>query len=454
MSAIVAIVGRPNVGKSTLFNRIVGKRVSIESQIAGTTRDRIFQTCDIEDLKVTFVDTGGIEYGKKENIENDIQSQAKLGIADAHLIYFVLDATQELTQDDFAAADILRKSEKDVILILNKCDNEAIKENMYNFYELGFEEFILTSAIHNRGVEEIIHKTYTTLQKQGFTPSTKQQTEDQPLAVSILGRPNVGKSSLVNALFGKEKVIVSDVAGTTRDATDTKITYQQNPITLIDTAGLRRRGKIEKGIEKFSMLRCMRSIIRSDICVLMINYEEGICKQDQHIAEFILKESKGLILVVNKCDLMEDPEKNRPRFLNYLQRKFTFIPWVSVVFVSAKERKNIFKILEIAQEIATERHKRIRTSELNEFIKAATYKHLPSGYGRTPHKILYVSQTGTNPPEFTFIMNNPEGLHFSYKRYLENEIRKNYGYEGTVIDMIFRKRKRRDLKKGIIEPEA
>lgn len=453
MSAVIAIVGRPNVGKSTLFNRIAKKRIAITSDVAGTTRDRIMQATQLQDLDVNIVDTGGLESETETNIENDVQSQAKIGIADANLILFVVDGTQEPTLDDFLAADILRKSNKEVILVVNKCDNQKIEQLAFNFYELGFDDPITISAAHKIGIDQLLDRAHDSLKKQGFTKKTKEKSPEEPLAISILGRPNVGKSSLVNALCGKNKVIVSDVAGTTRDATDTVISYHQKPITLIDTAGIRRRGKIEKGIERFSIIRCFDCIDRSDVCVLVIDYNEGISKQDMHILEFILNKNKGLILVVNKCDLMEDPEEDRKRFSRYLGRKFTFIPWTSVIFISAKERKNIQKIFDISQEILIERQKRVSTGEFNSFLKKVTHKHLPSGNHKTPPKILYAAQTGINPPQFTFIMNDPQLLHFSYRRYLENEIRKEYGFNGTGIDMIFRKRKRRDLKKGIATAE-
>jgi len=447
MSAIIAIVGRPNVGKSTLFNRILRKRVAITSEVAGTTRDRIIQQITLEGLNITLVDTGGLEYGKKENIEADIQSQAKLGIEDASIIYFVLDATEEITRDDFLAANLLRKSKKEVILILNKCDNQNIEQLAFNFYELGFDNPITISAAHNSGIDKVLKETTKKLKEMGYAPTKKEKNEDKSIAISILGRPNAGKSSLVNALCGKEKIIVSDIAGTTRDATDTHILYEKQKINLIDTAGIRRRGKIEKGIERFSIMRCLDSINRSDVCVLLLNYEGRISKQDCHIAEFILNEGKGLILAVNKCDLMEEVDEDRAFYTRIISRKFSFIPWASLIFVSAKDRKNIKKILEISIEISKERKKRIRTPEFNDFLQKITHKHLPSGTGKHQPKIYYATQTGINPPEFTFFMNDPERLHFSYRRYIENEIRKEYGFNGTAVNLIFKKRPQKEKKK-------
>lgn len=442
MSAVIAIVGRPNVGKSTLFNRIVGKRVAITSQVAGTTRDRIIQTIKLENLDVLLVDTGGLEDGKKENIEADMQAQARIGIADANIILFVLDASQELTNDDFLAAELLRKSQKEVILVINKCDNRNIEQLAYNFYELGFAEPLTVSAIHNQGTDKIISKCIKTLKKQGFTPKKTSPTDQQKnnLKVSILGRPNAGKSSLVNAFCGKEKVIVSDVAGTTRDSTDTVVQFEEEPVTLIDTAGIRRRGKIEKGIEKYSIIRCINSIERSDVGILLLDYSARIAKQDCHIAQYILNAHKGLIIVVNKCDLMEDPEHDRVHFINLIRRKFSFIPWAAVVFVSALDRKNIHQIFRIAKDIKRERTKRIQTSEFNNFLQKITHKHLPSGKGKQPPKVLYGTQTDINPPQFTIFVNDPEKLHFSYPRYIENQIRKNYGFDGTALEINIKKR--------------
>lgn len=443
MQPLIAIVGRPNVGKSTLFNRLIGKRLAVISKEAGTTRDRIYQHFDINSYFVSVVDTGGISYGKKESIENDVDAQAHAAIEEADVIYFVVDASQPLTIDDHSAAESLRKSKKPVVLIANKYDSKEAYDRLIEFYELGFGEPIAFSAIHNLGVDELKSQTEDILKKLKFKPGEQPQDETEGIALSFLGKPNVGKSSLVNALIGKEKVIVSDVPGTTRDTTDTEITYNDEVFTLIDTAGLRRRGKIERGIEKFSSLRCFHALDRSDIALLVLDFSENISKQDMHIAHYILEAKKGLIIVVNKTDLAES-ERERESFKNKVKNKFSFLPWAPLIFVSAEKKKNIVKILEIADAIMRERTKRIPTAELNNFIKKITLKHIPTGTKRIQPKIFYVTQTAINPPEFVFFVNDASAIHFSYRRYLENEIRKAFGFDGTAVKMVYRNKSPRD----------
>lgn len=439
---LIAIVGRPNVGKSTLFNRLIGERLAVISKEAGTTRDRVCRQIKINDQSATLVDTGGISYGKKESIENDVEAQAHAAIEEADIIYFVVDASQPLNLDDHTAAKSLRKSNKPIILVANKYDNKEAYDRLVELYELGFGEPVEVSAIHKTGIGELLSQTEDLFKKLKFKPE-KQQDEEQGIRLSFLGKPNVGKSSLVNALLGKEKVIVSDEPGTTRDSTDTHIKFNDQQYTLIDTAGLKRRGRIQRGIEKFSSLRCFNALDRSDIALLILDFSEKISKQDMHIAEYILDAKKGLILVVNKIDLAEN-ENEKQRFLNSVRNKFSFLPWAPLVFVSASKRKNIEKILEIAGQIIIERKKRIPTNELNNFIKKITLKHVPTGTKRIQPKIFYVTQTGINPPEFVFFVNDAGALHFSYRRYLENEIRKAFGFDGTALRLVFRNKSRRD----------
>lgn len=441
MKPLIAIVGRPNVGKSTLFNRLIGKRLAVIATEAGTTRDRIYQSMTIGDYDLTLVDTGGLEYGKKESIEADIQSQAELAIQEADIIYFVLDASQPLTVDDYAAADILRKSKKEMILIANKCDNNEAEQGLVELYKIGFGKPIEISAIHNRGIDELIEATENALKKEGFEKaSDKKEEEPDEIKICFLGKPNVGKSSLVNSLLGQNRVIVSDIPGTTRDTTHTHITYENTKFSLIDTAGLRRRGKIERGIEKFSSLRCFHALDQSDIALLVLDFGEKLSKQDMHIAEFILEAKKGVILVINKIDLAET-EQERDRYVSMIQRKFVFLPWAPLVLVSALKRKNIKKIFELSVKIMEQRVKRISTGKLNSFIKKITYKHVPSGTKRIKPKILYVTQSGINPPEFVLFVNDANSFHFSYRRYVENELRKEFGFEGTAVKIVYRNRK-------------
>jgi len=439
-------VGRPNVGKSTLFNRLIGKRHAVVSDIAGTTRDRISQQFECHDYHTLLIDTGGLESGKQENIEADIQTQAKIAIEDADVIVFVIDGSKDLTPDDFAAADILRKSKKPSILIANKCDNQQIiEENVYNLYELGFGEPIKISAIHKMGIEEVKSIIAKNLKELKFKTGIKKKEEDRT-NICILGKPNAGKSSLVNALTGSEKTIVSNIPGTTRDAIDTEIEYKENKFNLIDTAGLRRRGKIEKGIERFSAMRCIQAIERSDVVVLLIDGNAGITSQDCHIVQYALEKEKGLMIAINKIDLLDKGEETRKYIIRRLRRKFAFIPWATIIFISAKNKRNTYQILEQSLEIMEERKKRISTAEFNGFMKKTTQKHLPASRKMQKPKFMYGSQVDSQPPKFLLFFKNAANLHFSYPRYLENEIRKEYGFNGTAINISFKSKAYKEEK--------
>lgn len=434
----IAIVGRPNVGKSTLFNRLIHDRKAIISDQAGTTRDRISQKFECGEYETILVDTGGLEYGKKENIEADVQAQAHVAIEDASLILFIVDMSQELTVDDFAAANILRKSKKPVILVGNKCDNADIENNSYNIYELGFDAPVKISSIHKIGIEEMENEIAKKLKQIKAKKGKKVKTKENITNICILGKPNAGKSSLVNSLFGSEKVIVSEIPGTTRDSIDAEITYKEKKYNLIDTAGLRRRGKIERGIEKFSSLRCINSIERSDIVVLLIDGNKGITSQDCHIAQYALEAEKGVIITINKVDLFEKGEEIRNMLIGKLRRKFAFVPWAPILFISAKDQMNVEKIFELSEEIITQRKKRIPTPELNNFLRKITFKHLPASANIKKPKFLYATQADINPPRFILFFKNSKNLHFSYPRYLENEIRKEYDFTGTPLSLKFK----------------
>lgn len=403
-SPTIAIVGRPNVGKSTLFNRLIGKRHAIIAEEAGTTRDRISHKFEHEGYEMILVDTGGIQHGKQEDIEADVASQAKIAIEEADITVFVIDSTQNLTVDDFAAADILRKSEKPVILVANKCDNPEIETNIYNIFELGFGEPIAISAIHKIGIEKLQNQLVKSLKELKFKKQRKKEPESKTIDLCILGRPNAGKSSLVNTFIGSEKVIVSEIPGTTRDVTDTEIEYNERKYNLIDTAGLRRPGKRKPGIEKFSSLRCFSSIERSDIVVLLIDGSERISNQDANIASYALEAEKGLIIAINKIDLFEKGEEARNRILARIKKLFAFVPWTPLVFISAKNKQNTYKILELAEEIIKERKKKIKTAEFNGFLKKITYKHLPASSKNKKPKFAYGSQVDTEPPKIRPIL--------------------------------------------------
>ncbi len=439
-AATVAIVGRPNVGKSTLFNRLIGKKHAITSDIAGTTRDRIAQKFSCGNYDILLVDTGGLEYGKKENIEADIQSQAKLAIEEADLILLIVDGSQELTVDDFTAADILRKSNKEIVFIANKCDNPDLTDNIFNIYELGFDEPIKISAIHKTGIDDLKYQIAKRLEKLKFPKRKAIKTPTDEINICILGQPNAGKSSLLNALTNSQKAIVSDIPGTTRDAVDTHLVYNEQKFNLVDTAGLRRSGKRGYGIEKFSALRCINSIEKSDIAILLIDGIKGITNQDCHIAQLVLEAEKGLILAINKIDLFDNEEEDheKGRLYHKLQRKFIFVPWAPMVFVSAKNKRNTYKLLDLASEIMIERKKRISTAEINSFFQKITYKHMPASTKIQKPKFFYCSQVDINPPRFVLFFRNPKNLHFSYPRYLENELRKEYGFNGTPVHLKFK----------------
>lgn len=441
--AIVAIVGRPNVGKSSLFNRLIHKRLAVTHERAGTTRDRIYYQIEIENIPAILVDTGGLEYGKKEDIEADIQSQARIAIKEADLIMFVVDISETLTANDYEAANLLRKSGKNIIFVANKADHGGYQDNLHELTSLGFGEPLVVSAIHKMGVDELREEVGLKLKKAGWKKQQeKAENKENTIGICFLGRPNAGKSSLVNALLGEEKLIVSPVAGTTRDATDTEVTFSDQKFTLIDTAGLRRRGKIERGLEKISALRSLEAVERCDVVSLILDYEKGIRKQDLHISAYAQDAKKGLMLIVNKSDLMANQESDRNRFIKILRHRFDFLPWVPVLFVSALKKKNIEKILELAQQIYTERFKQIDNDELDGFMKEVTYRHIPPRTSLTTPKIYSLEQTGINPPAFTFWVNDYEAFHFSYRRYLENEIRKKYDFTGTGIRMIYKNNRR------------
>lgn len=444
---IVAIVGRPNTGKSTIFNRLVGKRRAIESDIPGTTRDRIYTKTMMQDYEVMLVDTGGLEIDVKANIESDVQSQTRIAIEEADVVLFVIDARQELTASDFAAADMLRKSNKPCVLIANKCDNGNSEDKAFNLYELGFDKPIQVSAIHSRGLDEVSDKVAHKLEELHFVMKGDQQSDDhseEGVRIGFFGKPNVGKSSLVNAFLNEQRVVVSDQPGTTRDSTDSVIFYNEQKLTLIDTAGLRRRGRISKDLEYYSVLHCFKSLERCDIALLILDASEPISKQDLHVAQYILEQGKGLIVVLNKSDLVIHKPSDEKTFRSYISKKIHFLPWAPLLFVSATTQKNIRMIQDYALRIADQRKKRVQTAALNVFMQKIRYRHPPMSRGKVQPKLFYASQVAIDPPHFVFFVNDKERFHFSYKRYLENRIREEYGFEGTAIKIEFRSRREND----------
>lgn len=442
MLPIVAIIGKPNVGKSTLFNRIVGYRKAIVSPTPGTTRDRHY--AEITGRKpFLLVDTGGIESKAEGVIEENILAQAKLAVEEAELIVLLIDAKQPITKEDHHVVEVLRKSGKKAILVASKCDSG--QEDMSEILGLGFGEPLTLSATHNIGVEEL----KKIILKEIPRIETVPERDEQKIRLAVLGRPNVGKSSLINKLIGSEKLIVTEIQGTTIDSTDIDLEHEGTTFTLVDTAGIRRRGKIQKGVEKYSFLRSLGSSERADVCVLLIDGKEGVTAQDQHVVNYILEHHSGLILAVNKLDLMEKGEDERNHFLSYLQHKFEFVPWAPVVFISAKTGKNIDKVLSLAKDIKERRSQRIETAKLNRWLEKISLKHMPTGTGRKIPKLYYISQVDINPPHFVLFCNQREYFHFSYLRYLENQLRESFDFSGTAIHLEYRNKKEQaSPKKG------
>ena len=428
--SVVALVGRPNVGKSTLFNRLVGKREAIIEDTPGVTRDRIYGKVDYQNYSYHLIDTGGIEI-TKGNFNEEIKGQAELAIDEADIVLFVVDGKEGITASDNVVRDMLMKSGKKVIVVINKSDSKYFKENMYDFYSLGFEKYINISAEAGTGIYEL---------QEEITKNIKQveEYEEHKIKFSIIGRPNVGKSSLVNALLNEERVIVSDKAGTTRDAVDTEFTYQKEEFVVIDTAGMRKKGKIYENVEKYSLLRALKAIDRSDVCVLVINAEEGIIEHDKHIASYAIEAGKAIVLVVNKWDLIEDKDKAMKKFTEEIRREFQFIPYAKIVFLSALTKRRIHTLMPEIIKANQNAHREIKTSALNNVITDAYALNLPPTYKNKRLKIYFSNQVKTCPPTFNISVNSKGLVHFSYKRYLENKIRENFDFEGTPIVLNFK----------------
>lgn len=432
MKKTVCLIGRPNTGKSSLFNRLLKEERSIIMDEPGITRDRIYGTVKYQDKEFYLIDTGGIELGN-DNFNEDILAQATFAIDEADLVLFVVDGKTPLTASDFMIRDLLIKSKKKVFVVINKMDNDKRLEDLYSFYELGFADLFAVSAAHKIGLNELLNAITNDL-----TP--REEVVEEICHFSFIGRPNVGKSSLINALLNEERAIVSNIAGTTRDATDTRFTYHGVDYVMIDTAGMRKKGKIYENIEKYSLLRSLKAIERSDVCVLVIDAEAGIMEHDKHIAGMALKEGKSLVICVNKWDTVEDPNTVLKKWQTLLTYEFQFLPYVNTVFLSAKTKKRMHLLMpEIIK--AYENHgKEIKTSLLNNCISDATKLHEAPSYKGKRLKIYFVSQSGTKPPKFTFRVNDKGLVHFSYERYLENKIRENFDFTGTPIILQFKNR--------------
>ncbi|MCR2820248.1 ribosome biogenesis GTPase Der [Lederbergia panacisoli] len=430
----VAIVGRPNVGKSTIFNRIVGERISIVEDTPGVTRDRIYGTGDWLSHEFHIIDTGGIEMGDAPFLE-EIRLQAEIAIAEADVIIFIVNSREGVTSADEEVAKILFRSKKPVVLAVNKVDNPEMRADIYDFYSLGFNEPFPISGSHGLGLGDLLDEVV----KQ-FPESMDDNTEEDTIKFSLIGRPNVGKSSIVNAMLGEERVIVSNIAGTTRDAIDSSYEFEGQKFTIIDTAGMRKKGKVYENTEKYSVLRALKAIDRSDVVLVVLNGEEGILEQDKKIAGYAHEAGRAVIIVVNKWDAVEKDEKTMKEFEEKIRAHFLFLDYAPILFVSAITRKRLTNLFP-AIKTASENHAmRVQSSVLNDVIAdAIAMNPTPSDKGRKL-KILYVTQVGIKPPTFIVFVNDPEIMHFSYERFLQNRIREAFGFEGTPIKILTRQR--------------
>lgn len=434
----VALVGRPNVGKSTIFNRLVGKKIAIIEDTPGVTRDRIYGDVSYNDYKFHLIDTGGIDV-TKDLFNDEIKIQAEIAIDQADTLVFVVDGKESLNQNDFVIRDMLKKSGKKVIVAVNKIDNEKRNDNIYEYYELGFDKVIPISGEHNVGIGELLEEI--TL---NFPVLTDYEYDNDVTKFCIIGRPNVGKSSLINALLNEERAIVSNNAGTTRDAVDTEFTYNKKKYVAIDTAGIRKNGRIIESIEKYSVLRAMKAIERSDVCVVVINAEEGIIEHDKHIAGYALESGKAMVLVVNKWDTVMN-KNDIKGFTKLMRAEFQFLSYVPIVFLSAKTKKRIHTLMPEIDKVYENSKREIKTSVLNDVIRDAVLLNQPPSYKGKRLKIYFVNQSGIMPPKFTFSVNNKGLVHFSYERYLDNKLRENFYFEGTPITIQFKNRGEKDI---------
>ena len=467
MKPLVAIVGRPNVGKSTFFNRMIGERIAIVEDMPGTTRDRIYGDTDWNGREFTLIDTGGLELGsdipvgqvgldgQPGDIMKRVRAQAELAIDEADVIIFMVDAQAGITAADEEVADLLRRTQKPVILAANKSDNAKLRQDVVEFYTLGIGEPITISSTQGTGTGDLLDLIVDALPPE--EEKSEGEEEEEVTRIAIVGRPNVGKSSLLNAILGFQRAIVSDVPGTTRDAIDIEFEYKDKKLVLIDTAGIRRRGRVGPGVEKYSVLRSSRAIDRCDVALLLIDASEGLAAQDTHIAGEIQEKAKGVVVIVNKWDLAQvqrreeregifpDPDdeiESAERYRKIIAEGLKFIPYAPIVFASAKTGYHVQSLLDAVLNIAEMRYLRVPTSRLNEVVQEAVRRHNPTVFKGKVMKIYYATQTQVNPPTFVFFVNDPQALHFSYERYLENQLRYAFSFRGTGIRLQFRARPR------------
>lgn len=431
MKQTVCLVGRPNVGKSSLFNRIVGKKISIIEDTPGVTRDRICSKALFNDKEFYLIDTGGLDYNEG-GFNSEIKMQVEVAIDESNVIVFIVDAKEGLTSNDILIRDLLKKSGKKVIVAVNKVDSKKSNDNIYDFYSLGFDEYIEVSAEHGTGINDLLEEIC-----KNFNEEIEDDNEDL-LKFCLVGRPNVGKSSLVNALLNEERVIVSDIAGTTRDAIDTEFIYDKQKYILIDTAGLRKKGKIFESVEKYSLLRSLKAIDRSDVCMLILDASTGIIEHDKHIASYILEAGKALVIVVNKWDVIEDKDTEMKKWKKLIEKEFQFLPYAKVVFLSALTKKRIHTLMPEILSSYNNTIKMVESDIINEIIRNAYMENPPAVRNRKRLKIYYANQVSNKPPRIDIEVNSKGLVHFSYKRYLENKIRENIDFTGTPLQIEFK----------------
>ena len=438
---IIAVVGRPNVGKSTLFNKLIGKRLSIVDDTPGVTRDRIYGDTEWQGKKVMLVDTGGIEPKTNDIILSGMRSQAQLAIDTANVIIMVCDMQTGVTATDAEIASMLLKSGKPIVLCVNKCDKIGdVPPEFYEFYNLGLGDPIAVSSVHGHGTGDLLDAAYD------FLPDTDDVEDDDVINVAVIGKPNAGKSSLVNKITGEERVIVSDIAGTTRDAIDSLVENKFGKFNFIDTAGLRRNSRVEDKIEKYSVIRAKMAIERSDVCVIMIDGVDGFTEQDSKVAGLALEEGKACIIAVNKWDIVEKDGQTMDNYRKKLMNDFSFMPYAPIIFISAKTGQRLDRLFELINYVRTQNTMRISTGKLNDILADATARVQPPSDKGKRLKIYYMTQASTCPPPFVCFCNNAELFHFSYQRYLENQIRSTFGLEGTPVRFVIRERGDKNAK--------
>ncbi len=427
----IALVGRPNVGKSTIFNRMIGKRISIIEDTPGVTRDRIYGNATYQNHHFYLIDTGGIDL-ENASFNTEIKIQAQLAIDEADTVIFVVDGKEGLTANDYEVRNILMRSTKKVIVAINKMDSKESKQHLYDFYELGFEHYVFISGEQNIGISDLLDLATSDFKEY------EEEYEENVIKFSIIGRPNVGKSSLVNAILNEDRAIVSNIAGTTRDSVDTPFTYHGQDMVVIDTAGMRKKGKVYEKVEKYSLLRSMKAIDRSDVCVIVINAEEGIIEHDKHIAGYAIEAGKAVVIAVNKWDTVENKDAEMKKWKLLIETEFSFISYAPVVFLSALTKKRIHTLLPEILKAYENSHREIKTSLLNDVIMEAYQLNLPPSYKGKRLKIYFSNQANICPPTFNIQVNSKGLIHFSYERYLENKIREAFPLEGTPIVLQFK----------------